>query len=165
MRARALAVVASLLLCGACASGGGRPPVPGPTPRPTPTPVIIPTPTPTPEPDCASTDSFKLDVRRLARVLVDATPGSGFPAQPGRGGNFKPLGPEGSADRIRCERKAAPYSWTLDGAACKGLPCDRGGNCLQNGSNDLQLVVCAPGGLVAVKAANGHGSEITATVP
>ena len=149
----------------ACASGGGQPhPIP-PTPAPTPTPVVIPTPTPTPAAACASVDSFKLDVRKLARVIVDSTPGSGFPAQPGRAGNFKPLGPEGSEDRIRCERNAAPYAWSLDGAACKGIPCDRGGNCLQNGANDLQLVVCAPGGLVAVTAANQASSSIRVTVP
>lgn len=140
-----------------------KPPVPIPTPKPTPSP----TPTPTPI-ACQVLQSFKLDTRHLARVIVDATPGNGFPSCDSNvgtpctnPGSFSRLSPEGGSNQ--CEVLAGPYTWTLNGEACNGAACNVGGNCFSN-NNPLQYVICKSG-VVGVKGGNGATSIIPVNVP
>jgi hypothetical protein len=169
---RGAAVLVTITLLVGCATGG-RPPVPGPTPKPSPTATPTPAPTPDPKPTpevCASVESFKLDIRQVQRTIVDATPGHGLPSCDA--GVGKPCLPRGTFDRVSpeggstaCERKAAPYSAALDGKPCGGKSCASGGNCLQNGENDLQYVVCKPGGVFSISDAAGTTSSIVVTFP
>jgi len=110
-----------------------------------------------------------MDVRHVAKTIVDTTPGNGYPAcsvtqaRPCRdSGSFVRLSPEGGS--TECETRAGPYSATLAGVACNEQTCTAGGNCLKNGGNPLQYVVCRSGPF-RISGGNGAASEIPVTVP
>lgn len=156
----ALLLAAPLLL--AC----GKAPTPKPSPSVAITPVSTPSaaPTSTPKPVVCglvtAVRSKRLGPPGYARYFADFTPGTGAIDR-----DFKPLGPEGSSDRTFCEHLAGPYSASINGHQCNGLACDAGGNCLMNGENPLQWVVCPPGGLVTLTTGNGTTATVWVTIP
>jgi hypothetical protein len=117
---------------------------------------------------CPAMGRFQpLSVRQQAKTLVDATPvtcdtawchANGFPDR-----QCCPAAVEGQPRP--CETAWGPYTWTLDGVVCNGLPCTAGGNCFSN-NNPLQYAICRSG-TVSVKAESAgiSATPIQVTVP
>lgn len=129
----------------------GDPPSPPPIPPPRPAPSASPT-TGCP-PEAPGLSKIRIEGRRLASLIVDATPmahDSEFCA-PVNGRLDCPFGaetPEGMAQRQACELRHAPYRWSFQAITCSDTLGY--GPCWLNADNPLQIRVAGPTSTIGV---------------